>query len=162
MIMTVKKLSCWFNSGWSHLQSAGEDVSLKSMCFLRSRQFVNEMPGWSRGVMTRKLAPKDLTTGRQAEGTVWYLWVYTCNAKFRLYNISPIMSWPTKCGASETKLTVGCDNCHSGTKNDTTSWTPHHVWKLVFCYVMRHWPTGAQRRKSEITFSFSEHFLITL
>lgn len=41
MIMTVKKLSCWFNRGWSHLQSVGEDVSLESVWFLCSRGFTN-------------------------------------------------------------------------------------------------------------------------
>lgn len=63
MIMTVKTLSCWLNSGWSHLQSAEEDVSLLSMWFC-----VHEV--WlMRGVRRRKLPqwPLSLVETAQCE-----------------------------------------------------------------------------------------------
>lgn len=63
MIMTVKTLSCWLNSGWSHLQSAEEDVSLLSVWFC-----VHEV--WlMRGVRRRKLPqrPSSLVEMAQCE-----------------------------------------------------------------------------------------------
>ncbi len=106
MIMTVKKLSCWFNSGWSHLQSVGEDVSLKSMCFLRSRGFVNERLGgaeelWAENWLQSTSTLVDRVSAQSD--------VCECTHKFRLYSISPTMSWPARRGASATTLTVRCD-----------------------------------------------------
>lgn len=84
MIMTVKKLSCWFNSGWSHLQSVGEDVSLESMCFLCSRGFANARLRGAEELWPENWHLNTSNAGWEGQWTVRCVWVYTCNGKFRM------------------------------------------------------------------------------